>query len=99
MIVDNMESIINSEYNKIFIAGGAEIYKLALETPNLVDTIHMSVMNNKYECDTFIDLNLFRSFSIYSQESYDDFQHYVLKRKYSEERLYLSLIKEVLEYC
>ncbi len=97
MIVDNMESIINSEYNKIFIAGGAEIYKLALETPNLVDTIHMSVMNNKYECDTFIDLNLFRSFSIYSQESYDDFQHYVLKRKYSEERLYLSLIKEVLE--
>lgn len=89
-----------SEYTgatKVFVAGGSYTYKSALETPDLIQTIHMSVMKKSYICDRFFDKKLLINFIIISQTEYEDFIYYKLSRVNNGEQQYLDLLKKILD--
>ena len=49
----------NIYIDKVFVIGGSTIYNLCLNNPiyyNQIDKIHLSVIYQKYKCDTFINL-------------------------------------------
>ncbi len=87
-----------SENEKVFIAGGREIYKLALERPNYINRIHISVIKDAYDCDIFFDINWIKDFVIVEHIPYLTFDHYVLERKNNckGERQYLELLEHIL---
>jgi dihydrofolate reductase/thymidylate synthase len=77
------------------VIGGREIYKLALETLK-VDTIHMSVVNGVYDCDTFFDKSWLHSFVVINMIEHKKFSHYTLARSDLGEDEYLTPLKSVL---
>lgn len=85
---------------KIFVAGGAILYNYVI-TNYLedIDIIHISIISNVYECDTFINetaFKIFETFSLVSVFNYEHFIHYELKYvKYSESQ-YLQLVNDVI---
>lgn len=82
--------------HKVFIAGGAEIYKAALtHKDKLVDTVHLSVMNEEYEADTFFDKNLLTNFVITNEVIHKEFAQYTLDRTSNGEHQYLSLLDDI----
>lgn len=98
-IINDISQIHLGEYpdNSLFIAGGAEVYKKALETPGFVKTIHISIMNNTYiDCDTFFDTKLLKNFVIINQEKFEDFFHYVLEYRENGEQQYLDLLEKII---
>jgi dihydrofolate reductase/thymidylate synthase len=98
-VVSNLENAqIFIKNKKAFIAGGREIYKLALEKPNYINRIHMSIIKGTYECDTFFDVDLIKDFVIVEHIPYVTFDHYVLERNSvcKGERQYLDLIDHIL---
>lgn len=62
---NNYEDILKFIYNskdvihKVFIIGGAKIYKLFLNL-QIVSTIHITKIFHDYNCDTFIELESFK---------------------------------------
>ena len=84
-------------YNNIFIAGGAKVYNEVFSNwKKHINRVHLSVMNDDYKCDTFVDFDP-SEWTVESKEEYDDFTHYVLSPIVSEERKYLKLLKDVHE--
>ena len=84
-----------STYDKIFIAGGAEIYKIALESSE-IKKIHLSVIKGNYECDKFFDIEWIRNFIITKHDKYKTFDYYILERNDHGEKQYLELLKNVI---
>lgn len=97
-IINDISNLHPEEYPKdsLFVAGGQEIYKTALNVPGLVKTIHMSIMNKEYVCDTFFDINTLKNFVIVKEEKYDDFTHYVFEHTENGEEQYLELLKNIM---
>ena len=88
--------------NKVFIIGGAELYRYALKN-QLVDEILASEINRVYKCDTFFPIILNECVRELPCESYGiqcdsvTFKRYVLQgEKMHEEFQYLFMINEVL---
>jgi dihydrofolate reductase / thymidylate synthase len=95
-IINYLEDI--EKYKEpIFISGGSQIYKLALERQNFVKKIHLSIMKKDYHCDTFFDINWMKDFIINEKVEYEDFTHYVLYKTSNGENQYLDLIKNILK--
>jgi len=49
----------NIYVDKVFIIGGKSLYNLCLNNEkyfNQIDKIHLSIIYNKYQCDTFVNL-------------------------------------------
>jgi dihydrofolate reductase len=49
----------NIYIDKVFVIGGSSLYNLCLNNPtyfNKIDKIHLSIVYEKYKCDTFINL-------------------------------------------
>lgn len=80
----------------IMIAGGRKIYKHALEIPGYITRIHISIMNNEYECDTYFDKKWLDNFVIVNEFSGYDFVHYVLEPTCHGERQYIDILKELV---
>lgn len=79
-----------------FIAGGKELYNYAIKN-NLVKTIHLSIIKNTYDSDTFFDSDLSNFVATFYYD-YGSFEHYVLEKidyKHDEYQ-YLNLISEIL---
>jgi dihydrofolate reductase/thymidylate synthase len=80
----------------IFICGGAEIYKHVFENyKHQIDTVHMSVMKDSFECDTFFKVNLNGFVTTYSH-NFEEFVHKEYKPSNNGEQQYLNLLKEIL---
>lgn len=93
----HMSTLIGSVPTKVFIAGGGELYKEALLRNN-VSTIHISMLKNSYECDTFFPTALLSDFIITDEVEYKDFTYRVLKKlEFNGEKGYLDLLKKVLQ--
>lgn len=94
----SIESAIDyaSTLNKeIYVAGGGEIYDYVLKK-NIIQKIHISVLNDQYLCDTYINFP-FDKWVIEKETKYDKFIHYeMIKNEFGEEQ-YLNLLKKVLE--
>lgn len=83
---------------KIFVAGGQQIFHYALTSHiNEINTIHMSLINNIYDCDTFIKGINFLDWIITSEQKYDNFIHRTMKYSLNGgEKQYIQLISDVL---
>lgn len=95
IMTSNIESIPDDS----IIAGGSQIYKLALlgNNNNRVKKVHISILNDEYKCDTFFDLKWLRGFVIVSESKFEKFTHYTLERMESGEHKYLELMGNILE--
>lgn len=79
----------------VFIAGGAEVYREALQR-DIVDKIHISILKKGYDCDTFFQLD-FTKWCIEEKIEKPDFTHYVLTKSNQGEKGYLETLQYVLQ--
>ena len=80
----------------IFIAGGAQIYtEVFTKHTRLIKTIHISIMKSNYLCDTFFSFKM-NDYLLDTHTEYKEFDHYVLKKGFSDEKQYLELLKDIL---
>ena len=86
-------------YTKIFIAGGVNISKEALEN-NIIHTIHFTQLFSNYDCDNsieFIQYFLKNSYEIKKTIPINDGEIYIYRVSHkSEETQYLDLMKNIL---
>ena len=87
----------NSRLSDIFVAGGAQVFRTAFEYGDLIQKVHLSVLKDNYECDTFFDRKLLDNFVATESTEYDLFTHYVLTRTDCGERQYLDLTARILQ--
>ena len=74
-----------------------KVYNSILSIKNFVDTVHLSVVNNRNNCDTFVNKQIFKNFITEKEEvKTNEFTHYLLKRGESDEYQYLNLLRELL---
>lgn len=92
--VEDAIDYANTLNKKIYIAGGGEIYNYVL-TKLSVDKIHISVLDDVYLCDTFLNFP-FSDFVIDEEQNYDKFKHYVMIKNKFGENQYLNLLEKVL---
>ena len=86
-----------NDFGNISVIGGAHIYRHVVEKwKDKIGEFHLSVMDKEYSCDTFIDFNP-ADWTVKSIEKHDDFTHYVLLPVESEEKAYLSLLRNVFQ--
>lgn len=77
------------------IAGGAEIYNTVFKQErSSICLVHLSIMNDEYECDTFVDF-VPSEWTVLEKVKYDKFVHYILSPIESEEKIYLQLLGDV----
>ena len=80
---------------KVFSAGGAKLYEEVFSNwYNMINTVHISIMKEKYDCDTFINFDITK-FRVKFMEEYKEFVHYMLECKLSDESKYLKLLEDV----
>ena len=82
---------------KIFIAGGKEIYNYVFGKYKDEIILHISFINEEYECDTFIDKNIIKDFLITSEKNYENFIHCEMKYIDTFEKQYINLISDVMK--
>lgn len=92
--IENIIKAHNDNNTKIFIGGGKEIYKLAIEM-NIVDKIHISFIKGVYECDTFFESKWLNNYVISDRINHENFTEIVMSRS-KEERQYLDILSDVL---
>jgi len=80
---------------KIFVCGGAETYRRFLSNPERIGKLHISIMKGKYDCDTFLDIDLSK-FCIVEEQKHEQFTHYVMKYNCKGEKQYLDLLRKVI---
>ena len=79
----------------VFVSGGSQIYNEVFQKwKNQIRNVHMSIMNDSYECDSFVDFD-FDQWTVQEKTEYKEFTHYILKPIVSEESQYLELVKDV----
>ena len=77
------------------IAGGAEIYNTVFkEIRYCIRHVHLSIMNDDYECDTFVKFDT-SEWTVLEKVEHDKFVHYVLIPVESGEKVYLQLLRDV----
>lgn len=81
--------------DRVIFAGGAEIYKQALEK-GMVKKVYLSKMKSTHPADTWFDNNWLANFVITQVTDYPEFTHYTLEVTRHGERQYLDLLHKVL---
>jgi thymidylate synthase len=93
-ICNDLDIYIKRE-EKIFVAGGSELINhVLINYPRYVDKLHISVMKDEYECDTYVNFNL-TCWTVIERKIYEKFDHMICKYKISEENEYVSLLSNV----
>ena len=93
--IDNCIKIAKKQNKKIFIAGGAEIYKyFFLHFKNYISKIHLSILKDSYNCDTFFNIDT-KDFVISYEKDYKDFTHYEFEKTNFGEKQYLDLLRNI----
>lgn len=64
--------------NNVFIIGGKNLYE---QTFDLCDKIFISVIDNVYDCDTFIDYPFEEKFDVKNIQMFDEFAVYEFVKK------------------
>jgi thymidylate synthase len=79
----------------LMVCGGGEIYEYVLKNYK-VDKIHLSVLNDSFDCDVYTKINL-TDWMVIDTLVFDDFKHYTLIPSNGFEKQYLELAKNILE--
>lgn len=85
---DVLSSLATSK--PIFVAGGSKVYKLF---EKYVNTCHVSIMKDEYECDTYWRPS--KEWVVTEGKEYSKFVHYTYKRKHTSEYSYLNILEKV----
>jgi thymidylate synthase len=97
-VFDNISDALIGNYGeKIFIAGGAQLYNDIFSCwGHCINKVYLSVINGTYKCDTFFTFDTMK-WTIDKKHTYshDKFIHYELLPIISEESKYLVLLKDV----
>ena len=98
-----IEAVLYAKKNypnkKIFISGGSEIYKTAMDSCyDMIKLIHHSIMKKKHKCDVFFNIKkyLSESYVVVEKTETEDFIHYVYKKDTTPERQYLNNLKDIM---
>lgn len=89
-------------HDRVFVIGGAQIYKLALEHPGL-RYIHVTRILKHFKSDTFfppLNTRLFMRIddtSLFRSEQFVPFKFQTYQRVNVQERQYLNILKTILE--
>ena len=79
---DVIKYIKESNHDKYWIIGGSKIYQFFLTYyKNIINEIHISVINENYSCDTFFPKIDDSIFEIKEMQNYNSFMHFVYKNK------------------
>lgn len=81
--------------NKIFIIGGSQIYNLFTDL-QLVSVIHLTMLNDQYECDTFFNKDILNRFKIVNTESGSNLQFITYEYVNKDENKYLKLLNSII---
>lgn len=82
-------------HKNIFIAGGGEIYDYTFrKLPHLVSKLHISIMKEDCDCDTYITEFKRQEWVVLEEYDYPTFTHYVLKYDPRESQ-YTDLIRSI----
>jgi dihydrofolate reductase/thymidylate synthase len=81
----------------IFIIGGNQIYNYVFKNYKNEILVHISFINQQYNCDTYFNMNNLRDFYVINESKYELFTHYEMQYQKFGERQYLDLIKNILE--
>ena len=69
---------------KTFVIGGSYLYNYFLENNKQIYSIYLSIIKDRYECDTYIDINkIFRNFKLEKDFNYmnNDYISYICYNK------------------
>uniref|UniRef100_A0A7S1TFJ1 DHFR domain-containing protein n=1 Tax=Compsopogon caeruleus TaxID=31354 RepID=A0A7S1TFJ1_9RHOD len=100
----------NGERKKVFVIGGGEIFKMALENPKWSTRVYLTTVHEKFESDVFFPKDCLRNefdesmLSNRMREKDLEFSFSELRRRSSPmspnhgESQYLNLIKEIIEH-
>jgi dihydrofolate reductase/thymidylate synthase len=96
-VVSSLDDVIG----RVIIAGGAEIYKQALERPGYVQKVYLSIIQRESQVDTHFLLAWLRDFIIVDKTCHDEVHFYELAyvgESGGGERQYLDLVQKVLTH-
>lgn len=83
--------------SNVFVCGGKQIYEEVFTTfKKYISKVYLSVMEHDYLCDTFVDFD-YHEWTIHHQQEHEGFNHYILHPHQTDEKLYLKLLKNVME--
>jgi len=98
-----------SEYNKIYVCGGKNIYDVFLKNSDLNIKLHWTLLNKNYNCDNTIDINLltllnknnilkqYECVDTYTNEIIQvNFNIPIIESSNKEENDYISLMDNIL---
>ena len=86
MVFQNMKElelwIQQSDYDEYWIIGGELLYSTMIYTyKHWIDEIHLSKLNNDYDCDTFFPVDIIQNeFQLKSCIQHDEFQHMIFNQ-------------------
>lgn len=93
-VVHSIQEALELTDKKVCVCGGGKVYETALETPERIGTLYVSVMKEEFKCDTSVKIP-WDLFKIESKIDHPEFTHYQLKYDAGGERRYLSLLRTV----
>lgn len=82
---------------KIFVAGGSKLYNYVFENYKPQIKVHISFINEEYECDAYFNKNNLENFYIDKEIIFENFKHYEMRYCKYGELQYLNLIKDLLK--
>lgn len=93
------EAIITAKRmnKKIFIIGGNQLYNYVFKNYKKELYVHISYLNDIYDCDTYFNDNNLNNFYIKSEIKYEKFNHVEMVYCRYGEQQYLDLLKDILE--
>jgi dihydrofolate reductase/thymidylate synthase len=95
--IDNVVTFkrLSHRHVQYFIAGGAEIYGLFIDD---CTTIHLSIIDGEYDCDTHFKKSWLDKFVIVKEEKFTGFKHLTMvRRENNGEMQYLNIAKRILD--
>lgn len=82
---------------EIYIIGGNEVYSYVFQNFKKEDiVVHLSILKNTYDCDTFFNRDLLKDFYICKETINDEFVHYEMVYQKLGEFQYLNIVKDIL---
>ena len=94
-IIYSINDLKSIGYENVMIGGGRELYKQVIER-GLVETIHISIINSEYDCDTFFEKDWLKDFVVSYKAKFDKFTHYTMTKTSYGEMQYIDTLKNIM---
>ena len=100
ILFQSIEEAINEaeKFNKqIYIIGGSEIYDYVFKNFKDKLKVHLSIINNKYNCDRYFNLSHLENLYVSKEIKHSEFTHYEMEYQRYGEYQYINIVKDILK--